>query len=246
MKFKVSAVLAISLMFTITNCISFAEIGNSDVKTVKSITVSENNALAPEVAAPEVAAPEVVAPEVVAPEVVAPEVVVPEVVAPEVVAPEVVAPEVVAPEVVAPEVVAPEVVAPEVVVPEEVVPEVVAPELPVIGEVVDIEDQLVALAPILPEIKAECSLVITNKIKGEENEFVFEEKLVGLHVGDVVNLSDYIHENEDVKAITQGESIVLKEGVNEVVVEYQCVLLNEKQDEVNNDSLMTDTDEWTR
>ena len=196
MKFKVGAVLAISLMFTITNCISFAEIGNSDVKTVKSITVAEKTIVSSEAPATDV--------------------------------------------------VAPEVPATDVVVPEAPATDVVVPEAPVIGEVVDIADQPVAIAPSLPEIKTECSLVVTNKIKSEDNEFVYAEKVVGLHVGDVVNLSDYIHENEDVKAITQGESIVLKEGVNEVVVEYQCVLLNEEQVEDCNNLLTTDADEWTK
>lgn len=186
MKFKVGAVLAISLMFTITNCISFAEIGNSDVKTVKSITVAEKTIVSSEAPATDVVAPEAPA------------------------------------------------------------TDVVVPEAPVIGEVVDIADQPVAIAPSLPEIKTECSLVVTNKIKSEDNEFVYAEKVVGLHVGDVVNLSDYIHENEDVKAITQGESIVLKEGVNEFVVEYQCVLLNEEQVEDSDNLLTTDADEWTK
>lgn len=206
MKFKVGAVLAISLMFTITNCISFAEIGNSDVKTVKSITVAEKTIVSSEAPATDVVAPEAPATDVIVPE-------------------------------------AP---ATDVVAPEAPATDVVVPEAPVIGEVVDIADQPVAIAPSLPEIKTECSLVVTNKIKSEDNEFVYAEKVVGLHVGDVVNLSDYIHENEDVKAITQGESIVLKEGVNEVVIEYQCVLLDEEQVENNSDLLTTDADEWTK
>ncbi len=240
MKFKGSVVLAISLMFTITNCISFAEIGNSEVKTVKSITVSENNALAPEVAAPEVVAPEVAAPEVVAPEVVAPEVVEPEVVAPEVVEPEVVEPEVVEPEVVAPEVAAPEVAAPEVVAPE-----VVAPELPVIGEVVDIEDQLVALAPILPSIKAECSVVLVTRVQQQDNsdESVFEEEIEGLFVGDKIDTSEYIHENNMIKSITSGEIIELKEGENRIVIEYKFV--NEKVED-NNESIEINVDNASR
>lgn len=236
MKFKVGAVLAISLMFTITNCISFAEIGNSDVKTVKSITVSEKTIVSSEAPATDVVAPEAPATDVIVPEVPATDVAVPEAPVTDVIVPE-------AP---ATDVVVPEAPATDVIVPEAPATDVVVPEAPVIGEVVDIADQPVAIAPSLPEIKTECSLVVTNKIKSEDNEFVYAEKVVGLHVGDVVNLSDYIHENEDVKAITQGESIVLKEGVNEVVVEYQCVLLDEEQVENNSNLLTTDADEWTK
>ena len=131
------------------------------------------------------------------------------------------------PEVVVPPVVPPteepEVVVPPVVPPTEepevVVPPVVPPvEVPVVVPPVEVP----VVVPPVVEVKPATLKIINTILTGEgEEDIVVEEEIKDLVAGQVIDMSKYLHEDEFVKLVNQVENIQLKEGENELIVEYK-------------------------
>ena len=122
------------------------------------------------------------------------------------------------PEVVVPPVVPPteepEVVVPPVVPPTEE-PEVVVP--PVVPPV-----EVPVVVPPVVEVKPATLKIINTILTGEgEEDIVVEEEIKDLVAGQVIDMSKYLHEDEFVKLVNQVENIQLKEGENELIVEYK-------------------------
>ena len=73
----------------------------------------------------------------------------------------------------------------------------------------------------LPVVKTDATLLVVTKIQGPNGELVFEGLVTGLFTGDIVNIADYVEENEDVKAVNGTGTLELKEGNNTIFIDYR-------------------------
>ena len=100
----------------------------------------------------------------------------------------------------------------EAVVEEEVVVEIVDEEVALAEEILEVA---------LPVVKTDATLLVVTKIQGPNGELVFEGLVTGLFAGDIVNIEDYVEENEDVKAVNGTGTLELKEGNNTIFIDYR-------------------------
>lgn len=110
----------------------------------------------------------------------------------------------------------------EPVVVEPVVEEPVVEEPVVVEPVVEILDNQVPLADVLvPEVKANATLLINHKLISDEGEIIIQEEIKDLVAGTTVDIAEYVHEDEYVKAVNGTGTIELVEGKNEIIIEYK-------------------------
>ena len=122
----------------------------------------------------------------------------------------------------------------EPVVEEPVVEEPVAEE-PVVEEpVAELPVAVEPLVEIVPEVKANATLLITNKLISDDGEFIFQEEITDLVAGTTVDIAEYVCQDEYVKAVNGSGTIELVEGQNEIVVEYNFVC--DSEEESNDDT----------
>ena len=75
----------------------------------------------------------------------------------------------------------------------------------------------------LPVVKTDATLLVVTKIQGPNGELVFEGLVTGLFTGDIVNIADYVEENEDVKVVNGTGTLELKEGNNTIFIDYKLI-----------------------
>lgn len=224
MKLRTGLAAVLSLVIS-TSMIAFAEdnisnVGSTENSKPSEVVTGEIINQAPTEGAEVVQPPKDVSEVEVPPAVVPP--VLPPTEEPEVVVPPVVPPTE-EPEVEVPPAVPPT-EEPEVVVPPEEVPaEEVPAEEPevVVPEVVPPVEVPVVVPPVV-EVKPATLKIINTILTGEgEEDIVVEEEIKDLVAGQVIDMSKYLHEDEFVKLVNQVENIQLKEGENELIVEYK-------------------------
>lgn len=142
---------------------------------------------------------------------------VPEVEVPSVVVPPVAEePEVEESPVVVPPTKEPEVVMPPVAEEPPKEPEVVMPPL------VEIPAEVLVVPLPVVDVKPATLKIVNKLLTGEGAEdIVVEEEIKDLVAGQVIDMSNYLHEDEFVKLVDRVENIKLKEGQNEIIVEYK-------------------------
>jgi hypothetical protein len=106
----------------------------------------------------------------------------------------------------------------------------------VVEPVVEILDNQVPLAgALVPEVKANATLLITNKLQCDDGELICQQEIKDLVAGTTVDIAEYVDENEDVKAVNGTGTIELVEGQNEIVIEYRFE--SDMEEEINDDTV---------